>query len=77
MKNVTLSVDEKTLAAVRRYAVQHDTSLNRLVREFLAGIANRHDAAGSVRQRLRELSDGSPARLGADRPERNELHERR
>ena len=34
MKNITLSVDEKVLAAVRRYAVEHESSVNGLVREY-------------------------------------------
>ena len=45
MKNVTLSVDEKILAAVRRYAVERDSSVNALVRDFLAEIATREDRA--------------------------------
>ena len=37
MKNATLSVDEGVLAVVRRYAAERDSSVNRLVREFLGG----------------------------------------
>ena len=36
MKNVTLSVDEELLAEGRRYAREHHTSLNALLRELLA-----------------------------------------
>jgi len=77
MRNVTLSVDDKILAAARRYAADHGTSLNKLVRDYLAGIANRQDKAQDVRRRLRELSEDSPARLGAGLPSRDQLHERR
>jgi hypothetical protein len=77
VKNLTLSVDERTLAAVRRYASQHDTSLNKLVRDFLERLAKRQDRAGDVRARLRELSDQSPARLGSEDRRRSALHERR
>ena len=76
VKNLTLSVDEKILAAVRRYASQHDTSLNKLVRDFLERIAKRQDQARDVRSRIRELSERSPARLGGSRPRRDALHER-
>ena len=51
MKNATLSVDEGVLAVVRRYAAERDSSVNRLVREFLGGIATREDRAGRARQR--------------------------
>jgi hypothetical protein len=39
MKNITLSVDEKVLAAVRRYSAERESSVNALVREFLTGLA--------------------------------------
>jgi ribosomal protein S3AE len=35
MKNVTLALDERVLAAGREYARQHRTSLNRLIRQLL------------------------------------------
>lgn len=76
MKNVTLSIDERTLAAARRYAAQHDTSLNKLIRGYLEGIAKRQDRARDVRRRIRELSEQSPARLGPRLPSRRELHDR-
>lgn len=76
MKNITLSVDEKVLAAVRRYAAEHDSSVNGLVREFLAGIADGADRARNARLRIRELSRHSPARTGAITWKRDELHDR-
>ena len=76
MKNITLSMDEKVLAAVRRYAAEHDSSVNGLVREFLNRIANREDRARKARLRIRELSGRSHARIGAITWNRDELHER-
>ena len=76
MKNITLSVDEKILAAVRRYAVERDSSVNALVRDFLAEIATREDRARQARERIRELSDQSTARIGSRTWTRDELHER-
>ncbi len=76
MKNATLSVDEGVLAVVRRYAAERDSSVNRLVREFLGGIATREDRAGRARQRLRALSNRSTARLGSHTWRRVDLHER-
>jgi hypothetical protein len=37
MSNITLSIDDDLLEAGRRYAQEHNTSLNALVRELLAG----------------------------------------
>ncbi len=76
MKNLTLKVDEGVLAAVRRYAVERNTSVNGLVREFLAGIAEREDRARLARKRLRELSERSSARIGSATWTRDDLHAR-
>jgi plasmid stability protein len=35
MKNITLALDEETLAAGRTYAQRHGTTLNSLVRDLL------------------------------------------
>lgn len=75
-KNITLSVDEQDLATVRRFAAAEGTSVNQLVRDFLARTAHRHDRAADARRRLRQLATESPARLGTSRPSRDELHER-
>jgi hypothetical protein len=37
MPNITLSMDEDLLKAGRQYAQEHNTSLNALIRELLAG----------------------------------------
>jgi hypothetical protein len=76
MKNITLSVDEKVLAAVRRYAAEHDSSVNGMVREFLSRIADSEDRARKARSRIAELSRRSRARLGRINWKRDELHDR-
>jgi len=76
MKNITLSVDEKVLAAVRRYAAEHDSSVNGLVREYLKQIAISEDRARRARLRIGELSRRSRARIGAIAWKRDELHDR-
>jgi hypothetical protein len=75
MRNLTLSVDDQVLTAVRRYAAEQDTSVNRLVREFLGSIADREQRAKEVRRRFRELSEGSTARIGPKTWSRDALHE--
>ena len=76
MKNITLSVDEKVLAVVRRYAAERDSSVNGLVREFLNQIAYGEDRARKARSRIAELSRRSRARIGAINWKRGELHDR-
>ena len=76
MKNITLSVDENVLAAVRRHAAERNSSVNALVREFLTGIAAHADRAKRARARLRQLSAQSQGRMGKKTWTREELHER-
>jgi len=76
MKNITLSVDENVLAAVRRYAVERNTTVNALVREYLTGLAAHADRAKCARARLRQLSAQSQGRLGRKTWTREELHDR-
>ncbi|MGK2860076.1 MAG: DUF6364 family protein [Thermoanaerobaculia bacterium] len=76
MKNITLSVDEKVLAAVRQHAATSNTSVNQLVRDFLDEIARREDRARKARRRLRTLSERSTAKIGKASWNRQDLHER-
>lgn len=76
MKNITLAVDEKVLAVVRRYAAEQGGSVNGLVRAFLTEIAEREDRAKQARRNIRILSEKSAARKGDQTWGRDELHER-
>lgn len=77
MKNLTLRIDDHVLATARRYAVESGSSVNALVREFLAGIAAREERARTARARIRELSDRSTVRRGERSWTRAELYEDR
>jgi len=63
VKNVTLSINETVLSAVRNYAAERSSSVNALVREFLGAIAEREDRARKLRARTRAVSDSSEARV--------------
>jgi len=76
VKNITLSIDEKVLTAVRQHAAAHSTSVNNLVRDYLNEIARREDRVRKARRRLRSLSQRSAARIGRSSWTREELHER-
>ncbi|MEO8656992.1 MAG: DUF6364 family protein [Bryobacteraceae bacterium] len=76
MKNITLSVEEEILAAVRRYTAEHNTTVNALVREYLTNLASHHDRARRARARLRQLSKQSQGQLGDKTWTREDLHER-
>jgi hypothetical protein len=76
MKNITLSIDDKVLTGVRRYAAGRDTTVNGLVREYLTRLASQQERAASARQRLLELSDTSEGRMGQQKWNREALYER-
>jgi hypothetical protein len=50
MKNITLSVDEHLLERARLYAKANSTTLNQLVRDFLARITDSPDPKEVARQ---------------------------
>ena len=75
--NVTLSVDEGTIARARARAEAQGTSLNQVVRDFLAQYANAGQA-GTVAQRLSELLEaGAVGDSGGSRFSRDELYAER
>ena len=74
--NITLSVDEAVLSAVRRLAAERNSTVNALVREYLTSLAAHDDRATRARARLRELSNESPGRLGRKTWSRDDLHDR-
>jgi hypothetical protein len=76
MRNITLSVDEDVLAAVRRHAVDRNSTVNALVREFLTNLAAHEDRAIRARVRLLQLSKQSRGRLGKKSWTREDLHDR-
>jgi len=76
VKNITLSVNEEVLSAVRRHAAEQNSSVNALVRDYLNNLASHHDRAARARVRLRELSKQSHGRLGNKSWTRDDLHDR-
>ena len=64
MKKITVTVDEAVLATVRRYAAEHQITVNALVCEYLNGLSAHQDRAIRARTELRELSQRSKFRLG-------------
>ena len=76
MKNITLAVDERVLAEVRRYAAARNKTVNGLVREHLEQIARNENRAREAMRELREMSDRSAAEVGAVTWKRDDLYER-
>lgn len=76
MKNVTITLDERTAAWVRVYAAKHNSSVSRIVGEMLR---ERMREAHAYDEAMRRFLAKAPVRLtrvGARYPRRGELHER-
>lgn len=77
MANLTITIDEETLKKARIRALEQNTSVNRILRQYLevyAGVSR--DQSDSV-NKIIALSNSSGSRRGKQRWNRDELHERR
>jgi len=75
-RNLTLTIDEDLLRAARKVALDRNTSVNQMVREFLSATvrdSGRHLAAVAKLDKLVRTTRG---RVGAIAWKRDELHER-
>ena len=77
MKNITLAIDEDILDKVRVIAAEKKTTVNAMVREYLADMAGRDERRERARRELLELMRTSSARMRPDfKFDREETHER-
>ncbi len=80
MANLTLSVEDDLLKQCRLYAVQHDTSVNAMVREFLESLVDRSKERAAAVAELNRIADDLARRaaIPADyKWNREELYEER
>ena len=75
VKNVTLALDDETLAAGRAYAERHQTTLNALVRDLLDKTV-RIDRTATAAEMFR-LMDRAPGHSRGKKWTRDDLHARR
>lgn len=75
MSNVTLAIDDDLLAAARRYAQDHGTTLNALVRKVLEQTVQ--PQTESWFDEFERLADECSGSSRGRRWSREELHERR
>ena len=75
-KNLTLTVDADVLKAARKAALDRDTSVNQMVRDYLAQVARNTDERTSAREDLKKFFRASRYKIGKRTWTRDELHER-
>jgi len=77
--NITLSIDDELIKEVRRIAVERDTTLTGLVRDYLKDLAAEHAKTGRKRREFEALERSFRQfqfRVGRKTWNREELHER-
>ena len=75
-KNLTLTIDADVLKAARKAALDRDTSVNQMVRDYLAQLAQDSDQRNTAREDLKKFFRTSRYKLGKRTWTRDELHER-
>jgi hypothetical protein len=75
-RNITLVVDEDLLLAARKAALDRRTSVNQLVRECLAAVAEEPLRRRMARARLEAAFEKGLVEVGAKSWTRGELYER-
>ncbi len=76
MRNITVAVDEATYRRARLKAAELDTSVSRLVRDYLTSLAGEESEFERLERLERELRQSVVAFDGSSRVGRDELHER-
>ena len=77
MKNITLAIDDDVLRAARRYAAEHDTTVNSLVRDYLTQLIAFEERAAKAREELVRMSEESEGRMGSWKWNREDAYEGR
>ena len=64
MKNLTIALDERMIQQARRIAAERSTTLNGLIRDYLAHLTTRESYARRARYRIAELCRDARAEVG-------------
>jgi len=75
-KNLTLTLDEDLLRAARKVAIDRNTSVNQMVRDYLERVVRETDQRQSALARLDEIFRTQRIQVGRRTWKRQDLHER-
>lgn len=75
-QNLTLVIDEDILLAARKIALEQRTSVNELVREYLADLVGGSDRRNQARTRLKAAMEHGLIDSGSWKWNRDDLYER-
>jgi hypothetical protein len=75
-RNLTLSLDDDLLRAARKVAIKRKTTVNQLVRDYLAGLVREADQRQSALAQLDQIFRTTRVEIGRRRWKRQDLHRR-
>jgi hypothetical protein len=75
-QNVTLVIEEDLLLSARKIALDRKTSVNQLVREFLANLVKESERRRMARKRLKMAFENGLIEIGDRTWSRDDLYER-
>ena len=75
-QNVTLVIEEDLLLAARKIALDKRTSVNQLVREYLAALVEEPNRKRLARERLQKAFDTGLVEVGDRNWNRDDLYDR-
>ena len=76
IQNLTLTIEEELLRTARKLALDRNTSVNQLVREYLEQLVSEDSRQQSAHRWISEHFDNCPVEVGPVTWNRDELHER-
>jgi len=76
-KNLTLTLDADLLKAARRFALEHDTSVNQMVRDFLKQTLAKKDSEKADLAELEKIFRTCSVTVGKRNWTREDLYERK
>lgn len=77
MSNITMTIDDTVIKKVKKIAIEKNTTLTGLVRDYLTGIAKREDyRTEEIISQLSEIMNSDDIEVGEITWKRDELHER-
>jgi hypothetical protein len=76
MKNLTLSLEEDTLLLARKVALEHNTTVNQLVRDYLTRLVEEHGRQTAALDRMRKHMAEGIYEVGTIDWKRDDLYER-
>jgi hypothetical protein len=75
-RKLTLSLDDDLLRAARRVALSRNTSVNQLVRDYLAGLVREADQRQFALAELDQIFRTTRVEVGRRKWKRRDLHRR-